>query len=312
MVQTILGAGGIISTHTAKELHRMGKQVRLVSRHPKKVNDNDELVVADLLDPVMVSEAVKGSEVVYLTAGLKYNVQVWQEQWPVIMKNTIEACKTHKAKLVFFDNVYAYGSVNGIMTESTVVHPTSEKGEVRARILEMLMTEVKAGRLKALVARAADFYGPNTPLSFVQVMVFDNLSKKKSPQWMISDRFKHSFTFTPDAGRATALLGNTEDAYGQVWHLPTDAHTLTGKEFLAMSNRIFKVQKSAMILPKWMLRLLSIFMPEIRESMEMLYQSEQDYVFDSTKFFARFPEFKYTRYEEGIKTISESYVSFKG
>jgi len=35
------------------------------------------------------------------------------------MANTIEACKRAGAKLIFFDNVYMYGRVNGSMTEET-------------------------------------------------------------------------------------------------------------------------------------------------------------------------------------------------
>jgi len=304
MVQTILGAGGVISTHTAKELHHLGKKVRLVSRNPKPVNTGDELVRADLLNAQAVADAVKGSEVVYLTAGLPYKLEVWQEQWPIVMRNVIAACKLHRAKLVFFDNVYAYGKVDGIMTESTPLRPSSEKGKVRAQILEMVLAEMKSGGLTASIARAADFYGPDTPLSFVQVMVFDNLAKGKKPQWMISDKFKHSFTYTPDAGRATALLGNTEDAFGQVWHLPTDHKTLTGAEFLGLSASAFGINKKAMIMPKWMLRMAGMFIPAVGESIEMLYQSERDYIFDSTKFNARFPDFKAVSYAEGIQNIA--------
>jgi nucleoside-diphosphate-sugar epimerase len=304
MVQTILGAGGVISTHTAKELHHLGKKVRLVSRNPKSVNANDELVHADLLNAQAVADAVKGSEVVYLTVGLPYKLEVWREQWPIVMRNVIAACKLHNSKLVFFDNVYAYGQVDGIMTESIPTKPSSEKGKVRAQILDMLLAEMKNGNITALVARAADFYGPDTPLSFLQAMVFDNLAKGKKPQWMISDKFKHSFTYTPDAGRATALLGNTEDAFGQVWHLPTDHKTLTGNEFLKLAKNAFGVNKNAMIMPKWMLRMVGLFIPTVKESMEMLYQNEHDYIFDSTKFNARFPDFKAVNYAEGIQNIA--------
>jgi len=105
-MQTILGANGIIATETAKELTRFTKNIRLVSRHPRKVNESDEIFSADLLNQQEVLEAVKGSEIVYLVAGVTYQKKIWQEQWPVIMNNVVTACKKNNAKLVFFDNIY--------------------------------------------------------------------------------------------------------------------------------------------------------------------------------------------------------------
>ncbi len=89
---------------------------------------------ADLLNYDETEKAVAGSKIVYLMAGLKYDARVWRQQWPVIMRNTIDACKKHQAKLVFFDNVYAYGLVKGPMTEETPYNPVSKKGEVRAAL----------------------------------------------------------------------------------------------------------------------------------------------------------------------------------
>jgi len=70
-MQTILGSTGIIGKSLAKELPKYTKQIRLVSRDPKKVKETDELYKADLLDAGQVLNAVKGSDVVYLTVGLQ-------------------------------------------------------------------------------------------------------------------------------------------------------------------------------------------------------------------------------------------------
>jgi nucleoside-diphosphate-sugar epimerase len=306
-MQTILGSSGIIGTEVAKALHKSyTKEIRLVSRNPKQVNPTDQLFKADLLNREQVMDAVKGSEVVYLTAGIQYSAKIWAAQWPVIMQNVIDACKEHKAKLVFFDNVYTYGKVNGWMTEETPYNPCSRKGEIRLKIVTNLMDEVKKGNLQALIARAADFYGPDTPLSFVNVMVFENLAKGKKPQWMIDANKKHSFTYTPDAGTATAILGNTSSAYNQVWHVPTDKNVLTGKEFIELAAKAFNVKPAYMVLPKWMVQMAGLFNHNIKEAVEMLYQSKYDYLFDSSKFEKAFG-FKPTTYEEGIKATATAY-----
>lgn len=298
-MQTILGSSGVIGTELAKSLTQYTDKIRLVSRNPKRVNPTDQLVAADLTNPQQVLTAVEGSEVVYLTVGLEYKIGVWQSQWPVIMKNVIDACKTHKVKLVFFDNVYAYGLVKGWMKEDSLVNPVSKKGEVRAEIAQMIMSEVEHGHLDAIIARAADFYGPNTPLSFATVTVFHNLKKGKTAQWFIDANKKHSMTYTPDAGKATALLGNTISAYNQIWHLPTDKNVLTGKEFIEIAAKAFGVEPKYTVLKKWMIQVVGMFIPVVKESIEMLYQNEHDYLFDSTKFEKAF-NFTPTSYQDGI------------
>lgn len=298
-MQTILGSTGIIGRSLAKELTKYTKQIRLVSREPKKVNEGDELVKADLLNRSQVLDAVKRSEKVYLTAGLKYDIKTWQSQWPVIMRNVIDACKVTGSKLVFFDNVYAYGSVNGWMTEETPYVPVSKKGEVRKQIAEMLMNEAGKNGFNAMIVRAADFYGAGT-LAFVTAMVFERFEKGKSAQWLISDKYKHSFTYAKDAAIGTAMLGNTDSAYNQVWHLPTDMNVFTGKEFIELTAKEFSIKPKFMNVSRFMLKLIGLFNSIIRESVEMTYQNDSDYLFSSEKFEIAF-SFKPTSYAAGIK-----------
>lgn len=297
-MQTILGVG-TVGTELAKALTKYTDKIRLVGRKVKKVNPNDEIFSADLMNTEETMRAVENSEVVYLTVGLLYSSKVWQTQWPVIMKNVIAACKHHKAKLVFFDNVYSYGKVEGWMTESTPISPSSKKGELRAQLEEMINQEIKNGNLKAIIARSADFYGPDTKTSVLSIMVFDNLKKGKKAQWMMSDEVKHTFTYLPDAARAMALLGNSETAYNQVWHLPTDKNVLTVKEVIEIAAKVLNVKAQCTILSKWALRFIGLFMGEVRESMELLYEKDSDYLFDSSKFNKAF-YFKTTSYKDGI------------
>ena len=157
---TILGAGGAIGNELTKELLARHERVRLVSRNPKADSGAVETLAADLSQLDDMVKAVSGSDVAFLLVGLKYDLKTWQEHWPRIMRNAIEAAKRAHARLVFFDNVYMYGKVDGAMTEETPFRPCSRKGEIRAEIATTLLNEIKAGNLTALIARAADFYGP--------------------------------------------------------------------------------------------------------------------------------------------------------
>lgn len=300
-MQTILGANGTIGSVLAKELINYTDKIRLVSRNPRKVNESDELFPADLSNPEIVEKAIEGSEVVYLVVGFDYKLKVWQEKWPRLMRATIDACTKHNARLVFFDNVYMY-DINAIphMTEESPNNPPSKKGAVRKQIAQMIMDEVKAGKLIALIARSADFYGPGNEKSFVNEMVYKNFLKRMRANWFIDPDKKHSFTFTPDAAKATALLGNTGDAYNTIWHLPTDKNTQTGREFVELFSREMKVANKLFVIPLWLIKIIGIFVPVLKEMSEMMYQYDRDYFFDSSKFEKRF-KFSPTSYQEGVK-----------
>ena len=305
-MQTILGSGGAIGVELAKALPEYTNKIRLVSRKPVKVNPTDEVLAADVLNHEELQEAVKGSEIVYVTVGFQYNYKVWKQNWPVFIANLIEACKTSKCKLVFFDNIYMYDKdhLNG-MTEETPVNPPSKKGTIRAEIANMIMSEVKAGNLTALIARSADFYGPNIQnSSMLTELILKPFSKGEKANWMGKTNCKHSFTYTPDAGKATALLGNTESAYNQVWHLPTAGNPPTGKQWIEMCAKAFGVPAKFRTAPAFAVKIMGLFNAVLREMPEMLYQYDRDYVFNSDKFEKTF-DFKPTPYLEGIKAVIE-------
>jgi len=303
-MQTILGSGGSIGLELATALKQYTGKIRLVSRNPRKVNKDDELFSTDLTIGNNVDAAVKGSEVVYLTVGLKYDLKVWQETWPLLMRNVINACKKYNARMVFFDNVYMYDKDHlGNMTEDTPINPSSRKGEIRTKIAAMLMDEANKGNIKALIARSADFYSPYyTSTSMLNEMVIKRFNSGQAPMWPISTMFKHSFTYTPDAGKAVAILGNSAEAYNQVWHLPTATNPLTGKEWVNSLAEGYGKKPKVVTVSKFMFNMLGAFMPVMREIKEMLYQYERDYVFKSDKFEKKF-RFSPTPYTEGIKKI---------
>jgi nucleoside-diphosphate-sugar epimerase len=302
---TILGAGGTISNELVKILSGKGAPLRLVGRNPRPA-PGAEVITADVSDLDQTIKAVAGSSVVHLLVGLKYDAKVWQELWPRIMANTIEACKRANSKLMFFDNVYMYGKVDGPMTEETPYSPISKKGEIRARIATTLMNEVKAGSLTAIIARAADFYGPDTKNSLLNNLVFDAFQKQSTASWLVNDRVPHSLTFTPDAARGVAMLVERESAWNQVWHLPTSSPAPTGKELIEMAARAFGVEPKYRVLKRPALKVVGLFNPMVRELGEMLYQNDSPYWFDSTKF-TRALGFAGTPYGDGIRISANSH-----
>jgi nucleoside-diphosphate-sugar epimerase len=300
-MQTILGSGGAIGTLLAKELSAYTDKIRLVSRNPKKVNENDELFPADITDAEQLDKAIAGSKVAYVTVGFEYNIKEWQSKWPPFIRHVIDSCRQYNTNLVFFDNIYMYDrEYLNRLTEKTPIRPTSRKGKVRAEIATMIMDEIDRGRINALIARSADFYGVRN--SIMVELVVKNMMKNKRAMWFADAHKIHTFTSAEDAARATAILGNTPDAYNQVWHLPTDNSPLTGKEWIELVARILNKKPSYTVLPSWMIAFIGVFVPLFKELSEMTYQYEQDYVFNSSKFEKRFA-YVPQKPEEGIARL---------
>lgn len=287
-MQTILGANGVIARALSRRLSRYTSQLRQVSRSPQRVNPDDQLFAADLLDPHATSSAVAGSEVAYLVAGLKYDHRVWRQQWPVVMRNAMDACQRHGCRLVFLDNVYAYGRVDGAMTEQTPYHPCSRKGEVRAQIATMLMDAVSRGDLRAMIVRSADFYGPGAVQSVTHATVTARLQANQTPRWLGDPTAVHSFTFTDDVADSLAVLGNTPSAFGQTWHALTSKEPITGEEYVRIACAAAGRPYALQVAPRWLLAMMGAVSPVLRENREMLYQFEHDYRFDSSKLAGAF------------------------
>ena len=298
-MQTILGANGTMARELSRALAGHHGKIRQVSRHPQRVHPGDETFAADLREAKATDEAVAGSEVVYLVVGLPYQAKIWEEQWPRLMRNVIEACQRHTARLVFLDNVYAYGRVDGSMTEESPFNPISRKGEVRARIATMLLDEMRAGNVSALIARSADFYGPDAFQSLPHSTVFQRLRAGRKPLWIGNPEVIHTFTFTPDAGRALAHLGQTPEAFGQTWHLPTSREPLTGAGFVRLACTLANQPERWQTVAPWLRKLIGLFIPILRENEEMMYQFEADYRFSSEKIEAAYG-LTPTPYREGI------------
>lgn len=308
-MQTVLGAGGQIADELARELHRSFTHgIRLVSRNPRAVNPTDELVAADLMDAEATAAAVAGSEIVYLTVGLPIDSALWEQRFPVMMANTIAACERHGAKLVFFDNTYMYPRTATPQTEDTAFAPVGRKATVRAALAEHLLTEMAAGRIDALIARAPEFYGPGRTQSLTNTAVFQRIRDGKRPIVPLSAHTKRSLIWTPDASRAMALLGNTPDAFGQTWHLPIDPDRPTHAGLVALASEVTGRRIRYAVLPAWAFRLAARANPSVRESLELLPRYAVGNIFDSSKFAARFPDFPVTTYRDGVTEILTSGV----
>lgn len=303
-MQTILGANGQIAVELARELRRSHtSDLRLVSRNPRKVDERDIVAAADLLDAAQTARAVEGSEVVYFTAGLPPDADLWERQFPTMLRNALDACRVTGAKFAYFDNTYMYPQDSRLLTEETPFAPVGRKGEVRAAMAGMVLEEMARGEIPVLIGRAPEFYGPGRTQSFTNALIIDRLKAGERPRVPIRDDTRRTLIWTPDASRALAVLGNTSDAFGQTWHLPCCDERPTYRQFVTMACDVFGREVSYKIMGKWMFLAAGLFSRQVREIGELLPRYAHDNLFDSTKFERRFPHFAVTSYREGLERI---------
>jgi nucleoside-diphosphate-sugar epimerase len=303
-MQTVLGAGGQIAEELVRELYRsFTDDIRLVSRNPRKVHESDQLVSADLTNAAAAAAAVEGSDIVYFTAGLPMDSGLWERQFPTMTANTIAACQKHGCKLVFFDNTYMYPRTSTPQTEETAFEPVGRKATVRAQIATMLLAEMDAGAIDAVICRAPEFYGPGKTQSLTNSAIFDRIKRGKRPMVPLNARTRRTLIWTPDASRAMALIGNTPDAYGQSWHLPVDPDRLTYRDMIEVASEVIGTKIRYATLPEWAFRIGGLVNPSVKEAEELLPRYRHDNIFDSSKFATRFPDYRVTTYHEGIAGI---------
>lgn len=303
-MQTILGASGQIARELARELKRnYTDDLRLVSRHPQKVNDSDMTCAADLLDAQQTRNAVKGSDTVYFAAGLPPDSALWERQFPTMLKNALDAARMAGAKFVYFDNTYMYPQSNTPQTEETRFAPRGRKGKVRAAMADRVLDEMKRAEIPVLIGRAPEFYGPGKTQSFTNALILDKLKSGKRPRVPLRDDNLRTLIWTPDASRALAVLGNTPDAYGQSWHLPCCDDRLTYQQFVTLACDIFGQQADYSVISKLAFTAAGLVSKGAREIRELLPRYEFDNLFESEKFKQRFPDFAVTTYREGLEKI---------
>ncbi|CDR29453.1 NAD-dependent epimerase/dehydratase family protein [Staphylococcus schweitzeri] len=302
-MQTILGSNGQIGQEIAKEIYsKYTKNIRLVSRKPQKIHDTDELIPADLLKYEDTYKAIEGSEIVYFAVGLPPDSEMWEKRFSIIMENVIKACQETNSKLAFFDNTYMYEKNDNVQVESSPFKAKGRKSKVRAEMANMLLSAMEDKTIDAVIGRAPEFYGPDLTQSITNSMIFNRVKEDKRAIVPLSDSVLRTLIWTPDASRALALLGNTPDAYGETWHLPTDS-SITYRNLINKVENITNKKVKYTVLPMWMFKVGSLFNKQVKELVELLPRYKYDNIFKSQKFKKQFPDFKTTTFDEGINQV---------
>ena len=201
----------------------------------------------------------------------------------------VAAAQAAGARYVSFENLYMYGDTHGApITEDLPLAAHTRKGRVRAAMAEDLARLAAAGDLRLATARASDYFGPRATAQspFGDRVIGRALAGKSAPGDRRS-RPAAQLHLCADAAQVLATLGTDDRALGQVWHVP-NAPARTTRQIAAMIAEALGREVRLQPAPRWLLRLLGLFNPDVRELDEMLYEFTQPFVVDGSKFETTF------------------------
>jgi nucleoside-diphosphate-sugar epimerase len=309
-IDHVIFGTGAIGRAIAEELVKRGESVRMVNRSGRMVESpaGVEIVASDLYDPGKVKEVTRGARVVYQSA--QPNYFEWQTKFPPLQRSIIDGLAGSGIKLVLVENLYMYGQTNGSpMTEDMPHNAHTRKGRTRSEMSNAAFDAHRAGRLRVTAGRGSDFFGPwGLPTAAMGERTFYPLLHGKPAGLVGNIDLPHTHTYIRDFGRALVTLGERSEADGQAWHVPNDNPRITQREMVNMIAAEMGIEPKVSAMGMLMMRVGGLFIPEAKEQVEMMYEFEQPFIVDSSKFEKTFG-MQATSMKEAIKETVAWYKS---
>jgi nucleoside-diphosphate-sugar epimerase len=311
----VFGAAGAIGPQIAAELELRGIPFRVVGRNRQRLENefgamkHAEIFNADLADLRSAGAAARGVDTIFYSVGLPYPSH---QLHPALIKTTLEAAASQQVeRIVLVSSVYGYGAPRTVrVAETHPREPVARKGEYRKAQEDAVLDADKAGRIRGLIVRLPDFYGPSADNSLANP-VFRAALAGKTANWVGVVNTAHEFVFVPDSGPVIVDLAGCAECYGQAWNFggPGQINTL---DFITRVYRAVGRAPKYRAVGRGLLKLMGLFSPLMKELPEMLYLQETPVILDDSKLLARFPQTRKTPYDEGIRKTFEWIKSAKG
>jgi len=300
----LFGAAGAIGQSIAAALAAKGQPYRVVGRSEaglRKAFGADplaEIVTWNPDSPASVQAAATGVDTLIYLVGVNY----WQfELHPELMRKTLAgAIAAGVRNVILIGTVYPYGRAGTTpIREDHPRAPHTFKGRMRKAQEDLLMQAHADGRIRATVLRLPDFYGPGVEASLLHRAAV--AAVKGGTADMVGPIDKpHEFVFVPDVGPVVARLLDTPAAFGKIWHL-AGAGVTTQRDLASEMERQTGTKLKLRVVGKTMLRLLGLFVPVMRELVEMNYLMTEPVILDDAALQGLIGPIRKTPYAEGIR-----------
>ena len=285
-----------------------GYRVRVIQRTaPNELPEGVSFAKANAMDAAELTDAINGASTIVFALGLPYDGKVWASGWPKAMAAVLTACENVGSRMVYADSLYLYGPQDQPLRETLPPTDYGLKPTARSNATRLWQTAFEAGRVKTAAVRAPDFFGPGVETSILGTPTLGRLAQGKPAQVLISADFPHDIVHITDFARAiVTLVEAPDDAFGQAWHVPTPP-TKSLREAITIAANAIGVPARISVVPAWAAKLLALFVPQVREAMELHYLMDRPYHVDSSKFQERFGS-NVDPLEKGIAETAQTYV----
>jgi nucleoside-diphosphate-sugar epimerase len=281
MQQHIVIGSGPVGSGVAEMLAQRGDSVTVITRsgtgpdHPRITK-----LAGDAGNVELLTRAATGAATIFNCANPPYHR--WPIDWPPVHQAIMSAAETTGALIVMMDNLYGFGPGSSMpMREDGPQRATGEKGSVRARMATDLLSAHAAGRLRATLARASDFYGPRVLGAAMGDRVVPRVLKGKKVSVLGRIDVPHSASYMPDVVRTLVTIADDERAWGRPWHVP-NAPAITQAQMVQAFATAAGTSVKVGSVPGAALAMMGLFNPTIKALKETTYQFTDPFVTDST------------------------------
>lgn len=309
----VLGAKGSIGGAVVRRARLAGHQVRAVVRSSSGTGGfpaGTEVVRADLLSKESVVEAARGADVVVHAANAPY--PEWPRLVPRLAENALSATEAAGAILAFPGNVYVYGRPRTRpVTEDHPQEPHTQKGKLRLAVEQTLLQAHRDGRIRLVLPRYPDFYGPGVVNELLQP-IFAGALAGKPCRWPLDADAPHEFILIDDAAEAMLKLITTPAAHGRAVHIPGPQPT-TPREFIRLVYGAAGLREPTIrVIGRGAFWFAGLFNRFVRSAYEMAYLFDDPVLLDGSLYQkltgSLYPA---TPYEEGVRRTMEWFRSHR-
>jgi len=301
----IFGATGSVGKALAAELAKKGAAFRVVGRSEESLRRHFrgyeplvEYCEAELSDPSAAARAAADVDTIFYTVGVPYTQFALH---PKLIRIALEAATSaHVSRFVHVSTVYPYGiPQTDFVSESHPRNPIAFKGKMRKEQEDLVFAADKPGGMRTTMLRPPDFYGPDAELSYAR-SIFDAAVRGGTANVIGPVDTVHEFIFVPDLAETLLALSEKPEAYAQAWNVAGPA-LITTRQFAGLVFGAVHQKPRIRAAGKFVLRVLGLFNPLMREVVEMHYLWTKPVKLDDTRLRKLLPNPKKTPYVKGIE-----------
>ncbi|RPF22581.1 NAD-dependent epimerase/dehydratase family protein [Myceligenerans xiligouense] len=277
----VVGAGPV-GRSVAQQLAERGSRVTVATRSGRDTGiAGVEHVTVDASDADALSRAAEGAAVLYNCVNPGDYTQ-WDRAWPPLAASLLTAVERTGAVYAITGNLYPYGPVDGLMTEDLPDAATDHKGRLRARLWADALAAHRAGRIRAVEVRGADYVGPGVGANGHISRVVPAALQGRTVTMMGRTDQPHTFTDVQDVARTLLAAAGDPEAHGRTWHVPSNAPRTQRQALTDVLAAVGRPPVRIRELRGPALAALALVSPMMRELRELIYQFERPYVLDDT------------------------------